>query len=113
MSIISRNSNINIKDIDKSCKNKFRWDWLEEKDDNGDYLSTYIRKLDIPGKVKCDLCKVDITYASTGKSDLKSHARKKDHVSRRNSVKDTHSLPAVFNQTNSIISGMCRWVLEM
>ena len=39
---------IDLKELEKSVKNKFRWSWLEEKDSNGDYLSEYIRKIDEP-----------------------------------------------------------------
>ena len=34
----------NIQAIDKSCKNKLKWSWLEEKDGHGDLLSEYMRK---------------------------------------------------------------------
>ena len=31
-----------VKDIDKEIRNKFKWGWLEEKDCNGDFLSSYV-----------------------------------------------------------------------
>ena len=34
-------------------RNKFRWQWLEEKDWNGDYLSDYERKRSKPGLAFC------------------------------------------------------------
>ena len=40
-----------IKEIDVGIKNCFRWGWLEEKDYNDYFLSDYIRKVNIPGKV--------------------------------------------------------------
>ena len=40
-----------VRAIDTSVKNAFRWSWLEEKDLNGDFLSEYIRKIDKPGKL--------------------------------------------------------------
>ena len=39
-----------IKNVDEGVKNKFRWNWLEEKDSNGDFLSDYVRKISAPGK---------------------------------------------------------------
>jgi hypothetical protein len=44
-----------IKAIERSVKNKFKWSWLEEKDEHGDYLSLYIRKIDVLGCVICDI----------------------------------------------------------
>lgn len=40
---------------DKSIKNKFKWSWLEEKDKNDDFLSSYIRKTDRPGQYKSSI----------------------------------------------------------
>ncbi|RUS75553.1 hypothetical protein EGW08_016678, partial [Elysia chlorotica] len=34
-----------LKAIEHGIRNKFRWQWLEEKDCNGDFLSDYVRKL--------------------------------------------------------------------
>ena len=64
----------NVRDIDKDVKNKFRWVWLESKDDAGHFLSDYIRKLDLPGVAKCIICNDNIKYASSGKKSLVNHA---------------------------------------
>ena len=37
------------KTCDAGVKNKFKWEWLTEKDIHGDFLSSYIRKLDADG----------------------------------------------------------------
>ena len=37
------------KTYDTGVKNKFKWEWLTEKDIHGDFLSSYIRKLDADG----------------------------------------------------------------
>ena len=42
-----------LKGIEEGVKNSFRWVWLEEKYQNGQFLSEYIRKVNIPGKVLC------------------------------------------------------------
>ena len=36
----------NLKAVEAKVKNKWNWTWLQEKDDNGDFLSDYVRKLD-------------------------------------------------------------------
>ena len=37
------------KTYDAGVKNKFKWEWLTEKDIHGDFLSSYIKKLDADG----------------------------------------------------------------
>jgi chloramphenicol O-acetyltransferase len=41
----------NIKAIDRGIKNRFSWAWLEEKNELGDFMSEYIRKIDKAGYV--------------------------------------------------------------
>ena len=45
-----------VRDLEEGVKNKWRWSWLEIKDENGDYLSEYIRKIRQPGKAICVWC---------------------------------------------------------
>ena len=45
---LTRSDCENLKELDKGIKNCFRWAWLEEKD-NGQFMSDYIRKINIPG----------------------------------------------------------------
>ena len=40
----------NVQNTDEPVKNKFKFTGLEEKIDNGDFLSSYLRKLNHPGK---------------------------------------------------------------
>ena len=42
--IINRNESKDARKIDATCKN-----WLEEKYENGKYLSTYVRKINVSG----------------------------------------------------------------
>ena len=42
--------------IDATCKNKWMWSWLKEKHGNGDYLSTYERKINVSGSAFCIYC---------------------------------------------------------
>ena len=49
--------NGSIKEIDANIKNCFHWRWLEQKDCDDYFLSDYLRKVNIPGKVVCSLCK--------------------------------------------------------
>ena len=86
-----------IKNIDKGIKNKFRWCWLEEKDDNGMYFSEWVRKIDVGGKAICLLCNVSLKYGSQGKSALVSHAKQGDHRKRIAAVTNNSTLPSHLN----------------
>jgi len=68
MEIIHRNEECeNTKDIDINIKNKFRWSWLETKDENGDFLSEFIRKVNQPGIAICTWCgDKPINYGGSG-----------------------------------------------
>lgn len=87
----------NLKEIDVGIKNCFRWGWLEEKDSNGHYLSDYIRKINIPGKVSCTYCNSLLSYKSGGKKDLKNHAKNKKHMEVIKLKKTNTTLPSTFN----------------
>ena len=58
--IINRNESEDARKIDRkidaTCRNKLKWSWLEEKDENGDYLSSYVRKINVSGSAFCIYC---------------------------------------------------------
>ena len=61
-------------------KTKFRWQWLEETDENGDKLSQYI----IPDKndkyrAICSVCYASLNISYAGKSCILAHARGNIH----------------------------------
>ncbi|KAJ8017743.1 hypothetical protein HOLleu_44630 [Holothuria leucospilota] len=48
-----------LDEVEKGVKDKFQWRWLEEKEDNEDFFSTYIRKINQPAyKLKDGLSEV-------------------------------------------------------
>ena len=57
---------VNISDIDKTVKNKFKWEWLTARDNNGDFYSEYIRKLSSSGMALCKWCNHKINYGTSG-----------------------------------------------
>ena len=81
----------NIKDIDGKVKNKFMWQWLEKRDDEGYFLSDYIRKINIAGKVKCIMCDSLINYGSSGCKRLLSHGNSEIHKKKRRIVKSNRT----------------------
>ena len=54
--IINRIESEDARMIDATCKNKWKWYWLEERDENGDYLSSYARKINVSGSTFCIYC---------------------------------------------------------
>jgi hypothetical protein len=84
-------------------KNKFSWKWLEDKDDHGDFLSDYVRKIDLAGFAVCQWCKNGkIKYGALGKKDLKQHARKAGHRKICEERQSTPALPAIFSATRTM-----------
>ena len=100
--IVDRTANLGL--IEQGAKNKLKWAWLEEKDVPGDYLSDYIRKLDIAGQAYCEICKTQLKYSSCGKKDLKAHSKSAKHIQTRKLLKTNQSLPACMSNVGSMIS---------
>ena len=92
---VTRGGGYDIKVIDKGLKNKFKWNWLEEKDCNGMFLSEWVRKIDISGKALCLLCNTVLKYGAQGKSAFASHAKNNtDHVAMISALVGNTILPA-------------------
>lgn len=95
----------NISEIDKGVRNKWNWQWLEEKDADGHFLSEYIRKVDRPGYAKCIICKCELQYGKGGKKDVVGHASKKKHQRNRKLRETQTTLPSIFQKTKAMESG--------
>jgi hypothetical protein len=99
----------NIKEVDCGVKNKFSWKWLE--DDHGDFLSEYVRKIDLAGFAVCQWCKNSkIKYGASCKKDLKQHARTAGHRKIREERRSMPALPAIFSASRTMIK--CSGILE-
>ena len=74
--------------------NKWKWFWLGEKDENGDYLSSYIRKINVSGSPFCICCNKPLVQGNTGKKDLLKNAPKStEHLSSKKNYLSTTLLP--------------------
>ena len=49
MIIVDRSAD--VRKIDATCRDKFKWEWLEDLDDDGVYYLDYVKKLNAAGKV--------------------------------------------------------------
>ena len=90
---VSRNDGAEISSIDKGVKNQFKWNWLENKDDKGMFLSEWVRKIDLAGKALCLICKKLINYGNQGKAGLDHHAKSVAHKKAVNSLKNNTTIP--------------------
>lgn len=100
---VNRSDNVNA--IDAGVKNRFRWQWLESKDDAGQFLSDYIRKLDVAGVAKCIICDDKIKYASSGKKALVCHGNSQMHQKRKKERDSNQTLPSLFRNITAMESG--------
>ena len=82
--------------IDSGLKNKFRFEWLNCKDEHGDILSSSMRKPRQHGLVFCTCCKSLLSYSSNCKRALISHSLSKKHIKFRSTVKSNQTLPASY-----------------
>ena len=85
-----------VQRIDANVRNKFKFEWLSLKDDNGDFFSFYIRKPRVPGQAHCLYCSDNINYGAGGKRCLISHAKSKKHVAMRNLKLTNQTFPSSF-----------------
>jgi hypothetical protein len=77
----------NTKDIKKSTKNKWRWEWLSKCDRNGDNYGNWLKKPDVPGVAFCTVCRKTIKYGSSGKKRIKTHTDDPNHMKNKLTVK--------------------------
>ena len=98
-----------VKTIDKSIKNKFKWEWLQEKLDGGGYFSDCFRKLRQPGLVYCVTCNDQISYGSAGKKALFAHVKRPSHLrkqkEKKNDSENQPALAAMFQKLKSLEEG--------
>ena len=57
--------------VDKNVKNELVWNWVLEKDDNGEILSDYLRKNSQPRIGICLWFKEILHYSLSGKTRIK------------------------------------------
>ena len=91
-----------LADVEKGVKNKWVWGWCESLDANGDHLSDYIRKVNLPGAAICQWCNKKIMYGAGGKNALRQHAKKKVHIDSRRARQGSQTLPAIFKAVAAI-----------
>lgn len=115
------NKGASVKIVDAGLKNKWRREWLEEKDVLKRPFSLWVRKIDAPGAAFCILCNQKLQYGSSGKKALATHSKHPDHLKLLDAQKLTQTVPgaqerlAPASQTDQIAdlkAVLCSFVTE-
>ena len=69
--------------VDANVKNRFKFEWLSEKDCHGELYVNYIRKSKEPGVAFCVYCHDFLNYGTCGKQSFVLHAKRKKHTKFR------------------------------
>ena len=92
--MINTSESEDAKKIDATCKNKWKWSWLEDKDENGDYLSSYVTKINVSSSAFCIYCNKTSVYGNTSNKDLLNHVKKStEHLSSKKNYLSPTLLP--------------------
>ena len=89
--------------VDATVKNKWNWNWLNETDfsKHGDFLSDCIVKINKPGQAYCLYCSVPIVYGSSGKRNLRKHAKGNKFHSQQSQIRKTNTaIPVSYLEPN-------------
>eukprot|EP00745_Piridium_sociabile_P031851 TRINITY_DN52985_c0_g2_i1.p3 TRINITY_DN52985_c0_g2~~TRINITY_DN52985_c0_g2_i1.p3 ORF type:complete len:114 (+),score=21.14 TRINITY_DN52985_c0_g2_i1:261-602(+) len=78
--------------LDESLKNKWRWEWTEEKVDK-ELIGEFIRKVEAQGIAYCLICRKEINYSKRGKVALVDHIKCRNHKTGIESRKTNTTLP--------------------
>ena len=70
VSFVQRGSAVDVKEIDKTVKNKWNWNWCDkvlfEGSPDQHLIGDCFRKLHQAGDAFCECCRVTIKYGSSG-----------------------------------------------
>ena len=100
--IINGSESEDARKMDATCKNKWKLSWLEEKYENGDHLSTYVKKINVSDSAFCIYCNKPLVYGTTGKKDLLKYATKStEHLSSKKNYLPTTLLPLHWKKPKS------------
>ena len=103
--VLGRHSDLDSRTVDASVNNKWKWEWLTEKDKTGiNFLSDYVVKIDKPGAAFCTWCRMVLLYGSSGKNDLKKHSLFPLHKKRREEISKNTMIPSSYMNENQTAS---------
>lgn len=90
MKFLTEDNDLNALEV--GIRNKFRWEWFKKEDFLKETISTWCRKIDVPGTCFCTCCNTSIRYGSEGLKSLINHSSTATHQKARKAVRDTQFL---------------------
>ncbi|GFR78886.1 hypothetical protein ElyMa_004006600 [Elysia marginata] len=97
--VLTKAEEATVKEVDKDCKNKFKFQWLEEevhvKLGALNYkvkIGDSIVKINVSGKASCEWCHSLLTYKGKGLSTLKEHLKTDSHVAQLKTRQSNYGL---------------------
>nr|XP_045597607.1 protein bric-a-brac 1-like isoform X5 [Procambarus clarkii] len=97
--VLTEDTTVNLKILERGISNKFRWDWLEREVPITIHqkkicykVGNFISKVNIGGKCWCWTCKELLDYASRGRIAIEKHVQSKKHALNSESSWDTYKL---------------------
>ena len=86
VAFVQRDAAVDVKEIDKTIKNKWNWSWCDKVLFPGSpdqhLVGDCFRKLNQAGDAFCTCCQATIRYGSSGWTSLQKHATKSEHKRR-------------------------------
>ena len=81
------------------------WNWLLEKEFNGEFLSDYVRKISQTRVVICLWCKETLNYSSFGKKriNLGAWQNKEKHLKNEEMFLKNITTPASWKDLNKVV----------
>lgn len=82
--------------LEKDVKNKWRWEWLDEVDSQGQKYGEWLRKPDTAGMAFCEACGKTLNYKSSGKKAFRLHADDTNHKKSVRTIKSNQVRQSFF-----------------
>ena len=97
---MSEKDKLQVKEVDKSVKNKFSYRWLEKAVTVKDLtvrLFEDIKKINVPGQAQCRLCSKQINYGSRGFVAIQDHVKSDKHLKLYKERLSCHKVDKLLN----------------
>ena len=115
MDLLDVSDTVKARQIDGvNTKNKWRNEWLDEKDRLNRPFCLWLQKTKEPGAAWCILCSKKLVYKSNGKKSIDKHSTDSKHEERLGAMKHTSTLPsaapvlALLSKVDSLIDAKIR-----
>lgn len=102
--VLTKGQEATVKEIDKDCRNKWNFKWLDEEVMVEPYgrvrLGDSIAKINVSGKARCEWCHSLLSYKGKGLSTLREHVLTEGHKHHLKTRKSNYGLGSFVAPTN-------------